>query len=125
MVSHYFAAALISAIALFSTPAFSHDQFTAKNDPVTNRSCCGGNDCAQVPQEMIDSGAVTPIADGFAVNLTLAQARHFNSATHEPVSEHVPWSRVLPDQSKDPNGTGYAMCIVADKVQCFFGPMSY
>jgi hypothetical protein len=113
------------ALLLMSSSASAHDWFTAQNDPVTGRRCCGGTDCATVPQEMIDSGAVTPIKDGFYVNLTVDQAKHFNKSATKSVSKHIFWTRVLPDQSKDPNGTGYALCIVSDEVQCFFARQGY
>lgn len=102
----------------------SHDWFTDKRDPTTNQGCCGGNDCATVPQQMIDSGAVSPVATGIDVRLTLSQVQHFNKYAKLPVSEHIPWSRVQPDQSRDPNGTGYSLCIVWS-VRCAFGPVSY
>jgi hypothetical protein len=110
---------------IWTEHAPAHDWYSALKDPTTNKGCCGGTDCAQVPQEMIDSGAVTPVADGFAVRLTWEQARHFNKSTKTAVAEHVPWARVLPDQSKDPNGTGYALCIIGGTIQCFFAPQGY
>lgn len=115
------------AIALMCAtgPALSHDWYSALKDPTTRQGCCGGTDCAQVPQELIDSGAVTPVADGFDVRLTVEQARHFNKSTKTDVVEHVPWARVQPDQSKDPNGTGYALCIISGTIQCFFAPQGY
>jgi hypothetical protein len=103
----------------------AHDWFTDKNNLEGLGRCCGGNDCAEVPMEMIESGAVQPTATGFAVDLSVAQAQHFNKQQSKPVHQDIPSSMVQPSESHDPNGSGYALCIYpVDVIRCFFAPQN-
>lgn len=75
--------------------------------------------------QMIESGAVQPTATGFSVDLTKAEAQHFNKQQPGPIHQDIPWSMVQPSESHDPNGSGYALCIYpTDVVRCFFAPQS-
>lgn len=43
---------------LTATPAMSHEWYSGKHDPVTNRLCCNSHDCHQIVTD------VTPMTDG-------------------------------------------------------------
>ena len=85
-------AALILAItALLPSPASAHGTYTGKKDPVTNRLCCGGQDCAVF--RVIDA-EFTPVADGYHIKMTEAQARKINPQRVGAIEFTVPWNRV-------------------------------
>jgi hypothetical protein len=109
----------LGALAPSSGMASAHDWFTAMTDPVTGSRCCGGSDCAEVPAQLIESGAITETADGFIIRLTLDQVHHFNKAGSRSVTGIVPWNRVQPSMTG-----GYALCIWRDEVKCFFAPQN-
>lgn len=107
------------ALALAAIPAASHDWFAGTKDPVSGSGCCGGDDCAAIPIELFDVGAVVEMKNGYSVKLTLPQARMFNRDTRKPVEDFLPFARVQPSKTG-----GFAMCIYQDRVQCFFAPQN-
>jgi hypothetical protein len=95
----------------------AHDWFTNLTDPITGHRCCGGSDCAEVPPELIASGAIMEIRNGFMVRLSLDQVRYFNKSATMPITQFVPIDRVQSSLTG-----GFAMCIWSGEVQCFFMP---
>jgi hypothetical protein len=98
-------------------PVNAHSWFTNLVDPITGGRCCGGTDCAEVPPELIESGAISETRNGFIVSLTLEQARYFNKAVTIPITQFVPMTRVQSSLTG-----GFALCIWRNEVQCFFAP---
>jgi hypothetical protein len=97
--------------------AQAHDWFTGLTDPVTGSRCCGGTDCAVVPSDLVESGAISQTQAGYVIRLNLAQVRYFNRSATKPISQLVPMNRVQSNQTG-----GYALCIWKNEVQCFFAP---
>lgn len=114
--------ALFVVAWLMLRPAAAHEWYTGKHDPSSGYQCCGGSDCAEIPQQMFDEGAISPTSDGFDIHLSVAQAQHFNKSSTQPISAHLTWSRVQPSEKSDAKGTGYSMCVWGGTVQCFFAP---
>lgn len=115
---------VIALCTMTSMPARAHDWFTGLKDPITNHACCTGYsgptthvDCKEIPKELLDSGAIVEVKEGYHVRLTLEQARYFNDQTTAPIDEIVEWNRVQPGLA-----SGLYMCIWKDAVNCFFGP---
>lgn len=99
-------------------PANAHEGYLGMRDPVTNNGCCGGEDCAPVP---LDVGWVTPVQDGFQVDLTAEQAQLFNKNSKLPIHAMVPFARVLTSLSKATGSPSlYHICIVNDQLRCLF-----
>jgi hypothetical protein len=112
--------ALASGCFLFSgfhSRVNAHDWFTNLHDPITGHHCCGGRDCAEVPPELIESGAIIETRGGFIVSLTLDQVRYFNKSAAMPITQFMPINRVQSSRTG-----GFAMCIWSNEVQCFFAP---
>jgi len=82
-------------------PATAHDVYTLLVDPVTKGRCCGGNDCAPLP-----NGSVTWAPGGVHITLTVEQAKAINRFTSLPVNAFVAAERLLPS----PDGRWHA-CI--------------
>jgi hypothetical protein len=59
-------AALIPALAIVSGDATAHSWYAVTNDPVTGFSCCGGTDCAPIPDSDVDEtrGGYTDLPTG-------------------------------------------------------------
>lgn len=103
-------AALVFAALLLTRPAHAHSWYSGTNDPVTQMGCCGGTDCAEIPD-----ADVRQTASGGYVYL--------------PTGEEIPQSRV--QRSRDwrfhrckylstftnANGT-----FKAGDTRCFFAP---
>lgn len=108
---------LLFAVAILAaTPASAHDWFKSKFDVVEGK-CCGGDDCADIPMELFNSGAIREFNEGYVVNLTLEQARTFNRHTSIPIKGIIVRRRVQPSETG-----GYAMCIFLNEIKCFFAP---
>lgn len=105
---------------LSSGAAQAHDWYKWRRDPVTNKACCGGEDCAQL---VIRPGVLTPEADGYRIILTQPQAEAINPNRADPLDILVPFSRV--QDSEDGN---YHLCIpsrndmTTGNFYCFFAP---
>lgn len=99
-------------------PANAHEGYAGITDPVSGYSCCGGNDCAPVP---LDVDWVTPVKDGFQVNLTLEQAQLFNANATLPIHEMVPFARVLTSLNKATGSPSlYHICVWGNTLKCLF-----
>lgn len=107
---------------MLTDPAGAHDIFLGTHDPETGHGCCNGDaqpsaaqDCARVPKALLDSGVITEVQGGYRVVLTIEQARLFNPYARAAIDQMVPWKRVQGGLDQ-----GFALCIHADKVWCFF-----
>lgn len=109
---------VLATVMLLTPPAHGHDWFKGKSDPVTNWSCCGGNDCKEVPEEMLVLGVIQEVQGGYLVQLTGAQAQFFNGSK-QPIRQMIPWARVQPSETMT-----FAICIVGSDVRCFFAPQT-
>lgn len=113
---------IIGAALLLASSAMSalgHDWFSGKLDPVSGSRCCGGTDCAGVPAELFENGAIAETKDGYLIRLTVSEAQIFNKAASKSIAQLVPWARVQPSETG-----GYALCIWRDEVKCFFAPQN-
>lgn len=111
---------VIIILILLTAPAFAHDWFSGLTDPISNAPCCSGPkstapDCKVIPPELLENGAITEVKEGYQVDLTLEQARYFNSQTFAPVKELVPMNRVQ-------GAPQWGLCIYNNRVQCFMAP---
>lgn len=110
---------ILATVFMFSRPAKSHEWLTGTTDPVTGNACCGGSDCATIPARwLIQEG------DGYRVRLTLAQTRHVNPQSSEPIDAFVPRKRIQPSQESN-----YKLCVYPSSrsaptfgVICLFEP---
>lgn len=100
--------AFAAAIAGFGVPipVDAHDVYTALIDPVTKGRCCGGYDCAPLP-----NGAVKWAPGGVRITLTAAQAKTINRSTLLPVDAFVAAERLLPS----PDGRWHACIHSSDR----------
>lgn len=114
---------LLAAVMLLTPPAArAHDWFTGKVNPASpGQTCCGGADCKIVPDTMMVSGVIREVQGGYAVSLTPEQIRYFAPGDDYPqnIEQFIPWAQVQPSEEM-----GFAMCIVWDKVRCFFAPQT-
>lgn len=116
---------MVTALVMLflGTPAQAHDMFLGTIDPIHGWGCCSGYsdtstpDCKIVPKEMLDAGVVKEIPTGYHIELTVEQARFFESTTTKPVIEDVEWKRVIPGLSQ-----GFAICVHNNTLYCLFGP---
>lgn len=105
------ALAVLGILLASSIPAFAHDWYVGKNDPVTGGSCCTTaansqyGDCAVL---QIVPGVITGEVNGYRIVLTEEQARKINPLREGAVNILVPWNRVQP--SLDGN---FHLCIPA------------
>lgn len=91
-------------VLLWSSGAYAHDWYSG----ITNEkgeSCCGGNDCAAIPDE-----DVTPVPGGYQV--------HVPNFKGGPVQGFVPNSRAKPAKE----GGEYHLCYYGQHIACFFYP---
>lgn len=99
----------ILLLSMMAAPAFAHDWYVGKRDPVTGGSCCttsasaASGDCAIL---QVDPGVLTGEVDGYRLRLTAEQAAKINPARRMPVDTLIPWDRV--QQSHDGN---YHLCV--------------
>lgn len=110
------------AIGAIISQANAHDWFTGTHDPVTQFGCCGGNDCKEVPDDMMAAGVITEVPGGYEVRLTAEQANYFNKYARSPITAMVKGTRAQPSKTG-----GYALCIVPGSVtpvQCLFVPQN-
>ncbi len=112
---------------MWPQPVAAHDWYNGMTDPVTGKRCCGGSDCAQVPAQMMESGAIRETADGFWVSLSIGQVQYFNRAANYAVAEFIPWERAQYSaddghMNKAARRSGYSLCIWNREVMCFFRP---
>ena len=104
------AAVLACATAV---PAFAHEPYTGKIDPVFKNGCCGGSDCAILK---VEPGMIVGEADGYRVKLTAEQAQKINPYRKAGVDTLIIWDRVQP--SWDGN---YHLCLRTYDPQLPFG----
>jgi hypothetical protein len=110
--------ATIIIAVYFISPAGAHDHYSALHDPVTGGRCCGGHDCAVLK---IEPGVLTPIADGYEINLTREQAQKINPYRSTPAHIIVPEGRI--QKSFDGN---FHLCIPNESyVHANEGPSFY
>lgn len=102
-------AAFVFALGL-SSPALSHSWYTNMMSPDGKRSCCGGSDCAQLPD-----AAVSAVKGGFVVWWL---PKDFPGASTQtfPITIH----NADAQPGEDPSH--YHMCIYMGSVRCFFFP---
>lgn len=106
-------------IAGSSSNVIAHKWFTDKVQPGTRISCCGGSHCKVISNDVADK-IISPRQDGYQVNLSQEQASEISDQTMNSIRQLVPWSRVQPSEE-----SGYAICIIAGSIACFFAPISY
>lgn len=105
------ALAVLAILVATIAPAYSHDWYVGKHDPVTGGSCCstgagdGYGDCAKLD---VVPGVLNAEVAGYRIILTEQQAKAINPLRTGPVNVLVPWSRVQP--SLDGN---FHLCIPA------------
>lgn len=111
---------LIALAIVLAAPAAAHSWYSQKRDPVTDKPCCGGEDCAPL---VIVPGVLGAEAAGYRVRLTLEEAQRINPKRTEPLDILIPWARVQP--SEDGN---FHLCIPSANYRttgdfyCFFAP---
>lgn len=101
-------------------PCLAHDWYTNMRDPVFNSvNCCSG-DCGEVPIE-----TVTPLSNGYRLQLSGAQASQLTPSATLPVDAFIPMSRVQ-DVPRGKKGAYHACIMGNDRtpprggVRCFF-----
>jgi hypothetical protein len=100
-------AAFVLLEGFWGGPSRAHDFYTGLVDPVTGGRCCGGYDCAPVPQGVLHS-----VPGGIQVIMTAEQAKLVNRSTSLPVNVFVPAERIRPS----PDGQWH-LCIHASDRQ--------
>jgi hypothetical protein len=114
---------LLAAVMLLTPPtARAHDWFTGKVNPASpGQTCCGGGDCKEVPDAMLVAGVVQEVQGGYLVQLTPDQIKFFAPGDDypQPIHQIVPWAQVQPSETMS-----FALCVVWDKVRCFFAPQT-
>lgn len=115
--------AAVLAAFLWAVPAFSHDWYGDRRDPVYRWGCCGGSDCATWT---IRPGSITAEPTGYRIRLTLAEARAINPYSQFPIDALIVWPRV--QQSEDGN---WHLCVMPSNrttesggIYCLFAPPS-
>ena len=110
---------ILLALLVLSTPAFAHDWYTGKTDPVTKRLCCGGSDCSML---RVEPGMLSGDASGYRLRMTAEQASKINPYRKNPVDTIIPWERV-----QDSTDGNYHVCLPSYPMDpadffCFFAP---
>jgi hypothetical protein len=91
-------------------PVHAHDWFTGTHDPKTGFSCCGGTDCAILPDE-----AVRAVPGGYVIEMLPPGFPNGNTIS-TPFT--IPNERAAPGK----DAAHYALCIWGKQYQCFFTP---
>lgn len=119
---HLSAAALVAAFFM-AGPAYAHDWYSKKVDPVHKWSCCGGHDCAVLK---LEPGVITAEPEGYRIRLTLQQAQQINPYAMDGIDAVVAWDRVQPSETND-----WHLCIASayrgapgHGIYCLFEPPS-
>ena len=97
-------------LCLMHINAWGHSWFTDTRDPTTGRSCCGGTDCALLPDD-----AVKAVHGGYVIEYL---PKGFPNGDTISTPFTIPNDRAQP--GKDP--AHYALCIWSQTYQCFFTP---
>jgi hypothetical protein len=94
--------ALLTAAALvaIATPAFSHEWYGMRRDPIYNQtSCCGGQDCAPLPPHAI---SITPEGD-LRITLTVEEARKINPIRRYGFDKVIRYDRIQLSEDGTPH----------------------
>jgi hypothetical protein len=113
---------IAAVLLIISTmPAFSHDEYIGLRDPITGGSCCttargdGYGDCEVLE---LAPGVLTPVPEGYIINLTKEQAEKINPRSVRAVRVFVPRERIQPALFNE-----YRLCMgPTGTLYCFFEP---
>ena len=96
----YRLAVLVFASVFLASSAFAHSWYSQRRDPIFNAtSCCGGTDCAPLPQHAI---SITP--DGqLRVTLTVEEARKINPLRRYGFDRIIAFDRIQTSEDGTPH----------------------